>query len=51
MILALFIWLIIRLFYFIFSAGTVFFLSQQISQQCFSVGLSAQLNGAFVHVW
>jgi hypothetical protein len=34
--LALFIWLIIRLIQLVFSAGTVFFLSQKINQQCFS---------------
>jgi hypothetical protein len=45
---ALFIRLIIRLFQFVFSAGIIFFLSQQISQQCFSAGLSAQPNGSSI---
>jgi hypothetical protein len=44
--LALFIRLIIRLFQLVFSAVTNIFLSQQISQQYFSAGLSAQPNGA-----
>jgi hypothetical protein len=43
---AMFIRLIIRLFQLVFSVGIIFFLSQQISQQCFSADLSAQPNGA-----
>jgi hypothetical protein len=44
---AMFIPLIIHLFQLVFSVGTVFFLSKQISQQCFSAGLSAQPNGSY----
>jgi hypothetical protein len=42
----LFIRLIIHLFSACFFSRNSVFLSQQISQQCFSAGLSAQLNGA-----
>jgi hypothetical protein len=43
--MALFIWLIIRAFQLIFFSRNSIFLSQQISQQYFSAGLSAQPNG------
>jgi hypothetical protein len=43
---ALFIRLIIRTFQLVFFSRNSIFLSQQISQQYFSVGLSAQPNGA-----
>jgi hypothetical protein len=47
-VLALFIRLIIRLFQLIFFSQNNIFLSQQISQKCFSAGLSAQQNGSSV---
>jgi hypothetical protein len=45
--MALFIRLIIRLFQLVFFSRNRIFLSQQISQQCFSAGLSAQPNGSY----
>jgi hypothetical protein len=45
--MSLFARLIIRLFQLIFFSWNSIFLSQQISQQCFSAGLSAQPNGAY----
>jgi hypothetical protein len=33
-----------------FFSGNIIFLSQQISQQCFSAGLLAQPNGAYVRL-
>jgi hypothetical protein len=42
--IVLLIWLIIRTFQLVFFRRNNIFLSQQISQQCFSAGLSAQPN-------
>jgi hypothetical protein len=47
--MSLFTRFIIRLFQLVFFSRNSIFLSQQISQQCFSAGLSAQPNGANIN--